>query len=75
LAATAESRAQVGWATDTWATQPEPKNDFSRANVRSMNWSTITRSPGRISSRKLPQADTATMSVTPSRLSASMLAR
>jgi hypothetical protein len=32
-----DRRAQVGCATETCATQPVPKNDFSRAKVRSIN--------------------------------------
>ena len=70
-----ESRAQVGWAKETCATQPAPKNEVCRAKVRSMNWLTMTKSPGAISSRKDPQAETDTRSVTPSRFSASILAR
>ena len=71
----AERRGQVGWATLTCATQPVPKKLFSRAKVRSMNWSMMTKSPGAISSRNEPQAETEMTSVTPSRFSASMLAR
>jgi hypothetical protein len=52
-----------------------PKKLFSRAKVRSMNWSTMTKSPGAISSRNEPQAETEITSVTPSRFSASILAR
>ena len=40
-----------------------------------MNWSITTKSPGARSSRRLPTADSETMSVTPQRFSASILAR
>src|SRR5260370_91688 len=68
-------RPQTGCAIDTWATTPGPKKLFSRAKVRSTNWSMTTKSPGARSSRRLPTADNDTMSVTPTRFSASMLAR
>src|SRR3546814_1278504 len=54
---------------------PGPKNDFSRAKVRSMNWSTTTKVPGARSSRSEPTALSDTISVTPARFRASMLAR
>jgi hypothetical protein len=54
---------------------PGPKKLFSRAKVRSMNWSTITNCPGAISSRSDPTAEIAMMSVQPARFSASTLAR
>ena len=50
-------RPQTGCAIDTCATQPVPKKLFSRAKVRSMNWSMTTKSPGARSSRRLPTAD------------------
>ena len=59
----------------TCATQPVPKKLLSRAKVRSMNWSTMTKSPGANSSRNDPQALMLITSVTPSRFSASILAR
>ena len=68
-------RPQTGCAIETCATQPGPKKLFSRAKVRSMNWSITTKSPGAKSSRRLPTADSETMSVTPQRFSASILAR
>src|SRR6266446_9398236 len=40
-----------------------------------MNWSMMTKSPGTRSSRRLPTADNDTISVTPQRFSASILAR
>src|SRR6476619_190510 len=67
--------AHVGWAIETWATKPSPKKLFSRAKVRSMNWSTTTKWPGGRSSRSEPQADNDRISVTPARFRASMLAR
>ncbi len=60
---------------ETCATHPVPKNDFSRAKVRSMNWSTMTKVPGGRSSRSDPQADSETRSVTPARFMTSILAR
>jgi NAD(P)-dependent dehydrogenase (short-subunit alcohol dehydrogenase family) len=45
---------QVGCAIETWATSPVPKKLFSRAKVRSMNWSTMTKWPGGRSSRREP---------------------
>jgi hypothetical protein len=60
---------------ETWATQPLPKKLFSRANVRSMNWSTSTNVPGAIASFSDPQADTETSEVTPQRFIASIFAR
>jgi len=71
----ADRSGQTGFATLTCATQPVPKNDFSRAKVRSTNWSTMTKSPGVISSLKLPQALMLTRCVTPSRFIASIFAR
>ena len=68
-------RRQTGSAIETCATQPGPKNDFSRAKLRSMNWSQTTKLPGGRSSRRLPTADTESTSVQPARFSASMLAR
>ena len=59
----------------TWATKPGPKKLFSRAKVRSMNWSAITKVPGGNSSFSEPQADTLIRSVTPTRFRASILAR
>ena len=59
----AESRAQVGCARLTCATQPVPKKLLSRFTVRSMNWSTSTKSPGAMSSRNDPTAETETTSV------------
>ena len=69
------NRRLTGWAIETCATMPSPKKLFSRAKVRSMNWSTITNMPGTSSSRNEPQALTETMSVTPVRFMASILAR
>ena len=63
------SDVQTGSATETCATSPAPKNDFSRAKVRSMNWSTITKCPGAISSRNDPTAETETRCVTPAAFS------
>jgi hypothetical protein len=57
---------------ETWATRPTPKKLFSRAKVRSMNWSQMTKSPGASSSRKEPTAETDTMSVTPDRFNTSI---
>ncbi len=68
-------RGHTGSATETCATQPAPKKLFSRAKLRSMNWSTITKWPGGKSSRKLPTAESDSTSVTPDRFKASMLAR
>jgi hypothetical protein len=51
------------------------KKVFARANVRSMNWSTSTNVPGERSSRSEPHAETEIRSVTPTRFSASTLAR
>ena len=65
----------TGSAIETCAAQPGPKKLFSRANVRSMNWSTSTKWPGAYSSFSEPQAEIETRSVTPARFSASMLAR
>jgi hypothetical protein len=69
------SRAQTGCAIETCATQPSPKKLFSRAKVRSMNWSTMTKSPGGRSARSEPQALIETISVAPARFRASILAR
>jgi hypothetical protein len=52
-----------------------PKKLLVRAKVRSTNWSTRTKLPGGRSSRSEPHALSETMSVTPSRFIASMLAR
>ena len=41
------SLLQIGWAIETCATKPGPKKLFSRAKVRSMNWSTIDEGAGR----------------------------
>src|SRR3546814_13116179 len=59
----------------TCATMPSPKKLFSRAKVRSINWSAITKRPGGISSRSDPTAEMERMSVHPARLSASIFAR
>ena len=69
------SSGLTGSAIETCATQPGPKKLFSRAKVRSMNWSTMTKCPGGSSSFSDPQAEIDTRSVTPARFSASMLAR
>ena len=66
---------QVGSAMLTWATNPVPKNDFSLAKVRSMNWSTMTKLPGLSSSLSDPTAEKETIRSTPARLRASMFAR
>jgi hypothetical protein len=60
---------------ETCPTIPVPKKLFCRAKVRSMNWSGMTKVPGASSSRREPTAENASTSVTPARLSASMLAR
>ena len=49
-------RLSTGWAIETWATKPGPKKLFSRAKVRSMNWSAMTKVPGGSSSLSEPQA-------------------
>ena len=69
------SRGDTGCAIETCATQPLPKNELSRLWVRSTNWSISTKVPGGSSSLNEPQADSETRSVTPARLSTSMLAR
>ena len=51
------------------------EEELSRVKVRSMNWSTSTNRPGVELALKEPQAESDTMSVTPARFSASMLAR
>jgi len=65
-----------GWGDMTWATQLCQKNDFSRATVRSMNWSTNERnlpvpSPRETTARRRPE----THPCSPAAWSASMLAR
>jgi hypothetical protein len=52
-----------------------PKKLDTRPLVRSMNWSTIVKLPGGRASTSDPTDDTASTSVTPSRFSASILAR
>jgi hypothetical protein len=42
---------------ETWATRPGPKNVFSRAKLRSMNWSMMTKAPGASSSLSEPTAE------------------
>ena len=68
-------RGLTGCAIETCATQPLPKNEDSRLWVRSTNWSISTKVPGGNSSLNEPQAESDTRSVTPARLSTSMLAR
>ena len=69
------SRGETGCENGTCPTQPVPKKLFSRAKVRSMNWSTRTNVPGGNSSFSEPTADKETRSVTPARFIASMFAR
>ena len=66
---------QSGSAIATWATQPVSKKDFSRAKLRSMNWSMMTKVPGERSSRSEPTAESEISSVQPIRFMASILAR
>jgi hypothetical protein len=68
-------RRQTGSAIETWPTSPAPKKLFSRAKVRSTNWSTITNVPGGRSCLNDPTALSEITSVAPSCLSAWMFAR
>ena len=54
---------------------PPPKKVLIRPRVRSSNWSGMTISSGRYSSRKLPTALADTIQSTPSVLKPKMLAR
>src|SRR3546814_12096830 len=74
-AASADRRGHTESAMLTCATMPSPKQLFSRAKVRSINWSAITKRPGGISSRSDPTAEMERMSVHPARLSAYIFAR
>ena len=56
------------------ATISSSKKVLVLAKVLSINWSTITNFPGGKSSLREPTAETETISVTPSCLSASMFA-
>ena len=58
--------AQTGSPKATWATMPSPKKVPTRAKVRSMNWSGITKSVGLCSSFSEPTAETERMRSTPS---------
>src|SRR5450759_99952 len=70
----ARSRGDTGCAIDTCATSPLPKNELAPLYGRSTNWSPKTNVPGGSSSLNEPQADSDTRSVTPARLSTSILA-
>ena len=72
-AAVANSRlrsGQNGSAKAMWPTIPLSKKVAGRDLVRSMSWSGITKSSGRMLSLRLPTALTDTMRSTPSDLSA-----
>ena len=56
---------QTGSPKATWPTMPSPKKVALRANVRSMNWSGMTKSVGLCSSLSEPTAETERMLVTP----------
>lgn len=64
-ATAAAMMGHTGSAIDTWATTSRSKKVLGRRLVRSMNWCGTTRSPGAISSRSDPTAETESTCVTP----------
>ena len=74
--AASTSAALTGLAVDTCAATPPPKNVRSRLpRVQSKYCSGTARSPGAISSARLPTAEKPSSIVAPARLSAKTLAR
>src|ERR1700730_19097418 len=75
-AISAAGAGQVGWALEIGATSPPPKKLAARVpRVKSRYCDGSARSPGRISSRRLPPAATPITVRTPRLFSAQMLAR